>query len=273
MLMDLKQGCMAHGWGCLAVSFLVKDRLRLTTLSRGPQGRLQGRVFTSHAAPVLQAILHVEDFENIVQVLVTLKNEWARVRPLSAPLDTLVVQVHKDYHPALENARNTASAPLNLAIARAGSQLLTMTGEALNTELLKCGLLENMFCASTGHTMTCTRLSRVNAMFQALQYVLVRTAGMMPWPLHLDPVCTWPGFARYGGCEHVEFTKMLDLRLRPQTSNPQTLPVLRKKGRKAGNCLTRRGTMLKSKQKKAAPKSKPKAKAKAHRQSQQYVSE
>ena len=66
MLMNLKQGCMAHGWGCLAVSFLVKDRLRLTTLSRGPQGRLQGRVFTSHAAPVLQAILHVEEFENIV---------------------------------------------------------------------------------------------------------------------------------------------------------------------------------------------------------------
>ena len=105
---------------------------------------------------------------------------------------------------------NTASAQLNLATARAGSRLLTMTGEALNTELLKCGLLENMLCASTGHTMTCTRLSRVNAMFQAVQYVHVRTIGMMPWPLHMDPVCTCPGFARYGGCEHVEFTKMLD---------------------------------------------------------------
>ena len=96
-----------HGtWvGCLTVSFLVKDRLRRPTVARGPQGRVQGYVFTSHAAPALQAMLHVEELENIVQVLVTLKQEWAIAKPLAAPLESMVVQVHKDYHPALENAR------------------------------------------------------------------------------------------------------------------------------------------------------------------------
>ena len=106
MLIDLKQSCMEHGWGVITASFLVKDRLRWSTLMRKAKRRIHGYVYTSHAAPILQAVLDVDQLDNIVQVLIALEREWARVRPNDPPLHDVLIQVHKDYHPALENARN-----------------------------------------------------------------------------------------------------------------------------------------------------------------------
>ena len=47
----------------------------------------------------------------------------------------------------------------------------------------------------------------------------------------------------YAGCEHVEYIKMLDLRLRPATSSQTTLPMQKRRGRKRGQTLTVRGAV------------------------------
>lgn len=102
---DAKHSCMAHGWGVLTASFLVRDQLRNTSLAKIGGKRIQGKAFTSHAAPVLQAIIQVENIENIHQFFITLKRLWAIVCPRRPELEQCVLQVHKDYHPAIEHAR------------------------------------------------------------------------------------------------------------------------------------------------------------------------
>ena len=71
LVVDTKMGVLDKGWGIATVSVLVKDALRMTTLSRDSrplvsgegasraQGtrRVQGRAWTSHAMPLLQAII------------------------------------------------------------------------------------------------------------------------------------------------------------------------------------------------------------------------
>ena len=152
---------------------------------------------------------------------------------------------------------HNAATPLNTDSAHAGCDLLLLAGPSLDAALCKHGLLEEMHSASLGKPIACARLARINAVFSEIRYVLVRAPGQKPWPLYKDPLCTCPAFARYGGCEHAEFVKMLDLRLREQSSEPDHLPILRRKGRKPGQCLTRRGASAAAK----AAKSKPKAKA------------
>ena len=113
---DMKHKCMAHGWSVLTLSFLVKDKLRNTKIMGRGGRRVQARLLTSHAVPVLQAILNIEKTENIVQTCETLERLWEHVHPDEAKLSSGVEQVHKDYHAALEVARRKCypqSRPMN----------------------------------------------------------------------------------------------------------------------------------------------------------------
>ena len=53
-----KQICLAHGCDVLKMSLLHKDELRKTTLARHGGKKVQGDMFTSHASPKLQAVIH-----------------------------------------------------------------------------------------------------------------------------------------------------------------------------------------------------------------------
>jgi hypothetical protein len=73
VFVDTKQSCMAHGWGVITASIAVRGKLRYTTLGRSEGRRVQAGDYTSHAAPVLQAIINVENTDNILQFFDTLK--------------------------------------------------------------------------------------------------------------------------------------------------------------------------------------------------------
>ena len=116
LTVDAKQSCMAHGWGVITASIIVKDKLRYTTLGRIQGRRVQGQAFTSHAAPSCQAVINVENHENVHQFFETLKRLWSVACPGRPPLPHCVVQVHKDYHASIEAARVmhfTMSRPAN----------------------------------------------------------------------------------------------------------------------------------------------------------------
>jgi len=479
MFVDAKQSCMAHGWGVITASFAVRDQLRYTTLGRSEGRRVQARAYTSHAEPVLQAIINAKNTENISQFFETLKRLWARVVPQRPDLAKCIMQVHKDYHPALEAARKEhfpQSRPVNdffhlleksktiearldrselvgkvsqkaefgwvmaslhafrhlptvdlysaiwegwlrrleqkgevrlaeylgpgghefyttrvsvktlrevygivaqnddvqaellfsphwsgvsgispgsdcgdqpqeafhspwkkqldvlgnsadctsvlstmqelyrtwekqcnwkgdkplhlfppavddnflggpllarlgrstafeLWEVRAGNHLvvdvtdtlqvvamvrtaketlchedaqaavrmLSLGGETLQKEMVRVGILTNMKASSGVLVRRCTSLANVLRFFKNMCFVFVRPAHHPPFPTFADPLCSCTCFCRYAGCEHVEFAKMLDLRLRPATSSAEQLPVQRQRGRKRGQTLTVRG--------------------------------
>ncbi len=115
------------------------------------------------------------------------------------------------------------------------------TGDLLEQKLRGLGLLEPMAAgAGDTHMLECTRVGRVRALLVNVAYVIVKAARRPPYPLLPGPLCTCSQFCRYAGCEHVEFIKMLDLRLRAASSFPEALPVLRTRGRKPGTRLTQR---------------------------------
>jgi len=105
MFIDEKMKCMAHGWGVVTASICVKDELRRTTLRRGVGGRVQARMYTSHALPVLQAVVHFEETGNLVHFFNLLKLQWAEACPARAPLEDVLVQLHKDFIASTEAAR------------------------------------------------------------------------------------------------------------------------------------------------------------------------
>jgi hypothetical protein len=73
VFVDTKQSCMAHGWSVITASIAVRGKLWYTTLGRSEGRRVQAGAYTSHAAPVLQAIINVENTDNILQFFDTLK--------------------------------------------------------------------------------------------------------------------------------------------------------------------------------------------------------
>ena len=82
---DVKQGTMTGQAGVATISLQAKDKLRGTTFSKGDaagQGRVQGRAYTTHGVPVLQAILsnieHRRDCE--FHRLLSLPGDRARQR-------------------------------------------------------------------------------------------------------------------------------------------------------------------------------------------------
>lgn len=145
--------------------------------------------------------------------------------------------------------------------ARVGCRLLGLAGLALEAALRECGILCSLVDPATKSEAVCTMIHKVNEIFHGVRYVIVAAPGTGPWPRFRSPMCTCPHFGRYAGCEHAEFVKMLDLRLRPATSFPEALPVLRRKGRKPGVNLTMRGAALKEKTKVKRQVAAPKAKA------------
>ena len=96
---------MAHGWGVLTVALLVKDKPRRTTLGRKDVKKIQARMYTSHAMPLIQAILNVENKDNVIQVFGTLQQQLRDVVPDKPPVEGCVEQLHKDYLACLEVAR------------------------------------------------------------------------------------------------------------------------------------------------------------------------
>ena len=125
--------------------------------------------------------------------------------------------------------------------ARAAVRMLTLGGTKLHEEVVRVGILTDMESESGVLVPQCTSLSQVIRFFQKMCFVWVRPAHYPPLPTFTDPLCSCACFCKYAGCEHVEFTKMLDLRLRPATSSAEQLPVQRKRGRKRGQTLTARG--------------------------------
>jgi hypothetical protein len=125
--------------------------------------------------------------------------------------------------------------------ARAAVRMLTLGDTALQEEVVRVRILTDMESESGVLVRQCTSLSQVIRFFQKMCFVWVRPAHYPPLPTFTDPLCSFACFCRYAGCEHVEFTKMLDLRLRQATSSAEQLPVQRKRGRKRGRTLTARG--------------------------------
>ena len=107
MTVDTKQNCLAHGYGVLTMSMLHKYKLRRTTLARHGGKKVQGDMFTSHASPVLQAVIHVESTENIVRAFQAVCQLWQRAAPQRRPLPECLSQIHKDFLPAIEAARRS----------------------------------------------------------------------------------------------------------------------------------------------------------------------
>ena len=72
--------------------------------------------FTSHAGPLLQCEIQEENIENLVQFFLAMDRLWSSLCPARFPLHHSVVQMHKDYHPAIEHASKVClrkSRPMN----------------------------------------------------------------------------------------------------------------------------------------------------------------
>ena len=125
--------------------------------------------------------------------------------------------------------------------ARRGVDMLFLAGDSL-LEVLRCvGILQDFPLVEGHHVKNCLVYSEVQKYFAKIRYVFVKPAGHPPHPRCAGFLCTCISYCRYAGCEHVEFTKILNLRLRPATSSAEQLPVQRKRGRKRGQTLTARG--------------------------------
>ena len=130
----------------------------------------------------------------------------------------------------------TAEKPLDEQAARAAIPMLFAKGIVLKNLLLTHGLLvaeeDQRADGSKGESRTVTKIAAVNAFFNNICYVCVSKVDKFPFPPCREPMCTCATFCRYGDCEHAEYVRMIDLRLRCATSSPESLPMQRKRGRK-----------------------------------------
>ena len=95
------------GAGVATLSLLVKDGLRCTDLNLGA-GRVQGKAFTSRAMPFVQATMHQETSANYTRLFEVAEALWGQCCPSRPPLKQCVRQVHKDFAPCIETARQAA---------------------------------------------------------------------------------------------------------------------------------------------------------------------
>eukprot|EP00438_Fugacium_kawagutii_P004393 Skav208133 [mRNA] locus=scaffold3170:20796:24740:- [translate_table: standard] len=103
LALDSKQKVLDRGMGVLTVSVLAKTGLRNTRLTGTRQ---QIRACVTRAFPVLQAIIHAESSPNADRMFTLLSELWQESHGESRPpLRDCVKQVHKDYAPAFESAR------------------------------------------------------------------------------------------------------------------------------------------------------------------------
>ena len=66
--------------------------------------RVQGRAFTTHGEPLLQALINAEDTQNFVALFTCLESIHDRAIP-GRSLRDRVVALHSDYAPGIEAAR------------------------------------------------------------------------------------------------------------------------------------------------------------------------
>ena len=139
----------------------------------------------------------------------------------------------------------TEAKALDERVAAAAIPMLFVCGHVLQEMLLTHGLLEKVEeklpSGRLSRTRIVTKIAAVNAFFNNICYVCVSKVAKFPFPACRDPRCTCPIFGRYGDCEHAEYTRMMDLRLRSATSFPESVPLQRKRGRKPGKKLTATG--------------------------------
>ncbi len=115
--------------------------------------------------------------------------------------------------------------------ATTGCQMLLASGEKLRNILIETGLLQPV---AEGVARLRTKLSAVRRVLQDIAYVFVLEPGHGYMGVGTSPACTCASFCHHGGCEHCEFVAMLNLRLRTQSSFPESLPSQRKRGRPLG---------------------------------------
>ena len=116
LAVDTKMKVLDCGMGVATLSLLVKDKLRPTHILKAGKGcRTQSRAWTSHAMPILQAVFHAETKLNYVRLFQVCCEVWAARHPEKKPLpEQLTLQLHKDFHPSIEEARLEVF-PLSLA--------------------------------------------------------------------------------------------------------------------------------------------------------------
>ena len=119
--------------------------------------------------------------------------------------------------------------------ANRGAHMLFAAGLDLQDMLVDGGLLQNTKCLD-GAQRLCTCTARVRATFAHLCYVIVSKESKFYKNCRHGPICTCKWFCRYSGCEHVDFTRFLNLRLLP--AGPDDIPSMiathRKRGRPLG---------------------------------------
>ena len=103
---DRKMKCLQRGWGIATASVLVRsNRPRNTNLGRRFGKRLQGKAFTLRAKPLLHAIMDEETTENFAALFRDLDGLWEAHGRGEGRLAERVFQVHKDFAPGIEKAR------------------------------------------------------------------------------------------------------------------------------------------------------------------------
>ena len=157
---------------------------------------------------------------------------------------------------------NTSRHTLDKTKAAAGARMLFQGGKDLLTALRAATMLRSYEAEDGTSTDDCTSLSVVMQYFTNIVYVILRSPGHAPHAHIAEPLCTCVSYCRYAGREHVEYVKTLSVRLRPATTTTDTLPELKRRGRKRGHTLTKRGE-AKAKAK-ATAKCKAKGKANAN---------
>lgn len=102
---DRKMKCLRHGHGITTLSILVRSTIkRNTTLKRAGAVRTQIRAHTLRAKPILHAIMDEESTDNFVQLFEDADSLWSSIAP-TPNLPAIVMQLHKDYAPGIEQAR------------------------------------------------------------------------------------------------------------------------------------------------------------------------
>jgi len=104
LAVDTNMQALDRGMGVATLSLLVKDELRPTHLPKMGAGcRTQSSAWTSHG---MQAIFYAETKANYVNLFDACYDLWTARHPNKKPLQQqMSLQLHKDFHPSIEEAR------------------------------------------------------------------------------------------------------------------------------------------------------------------------
>ena len=106
VIVDTKMKVLKRQRGVATVFLAVKDGLRPPSFHTGA-GRKQGRALTTHALPVLQAIMDAESTLNHVDLFAALRHLWGEAHPDGPEFSSVFRQMGKDFAPGIEAARES----------------------------------------------------------------------------------------------------------------------------------------------------------------------